>query len=144
MLDLDPAKLLIIAVVGVVVLGPDKLPAAAKKVSSLLSDLRRLQASVQQQVQQQVDLPLMSELSGVLDDVARLRSTADPRQAVYRSIGLSKAGVPLDPATPVGSSVVDRETICPGEAQWLAARTQGSAPLVGHSDGGPADDPSLN
>jgi Sec-independent protein translocase protein TatA len=39
---LSPAKLLVILVVAVIVLGPDKLPKVAHQVGSLWRDLRRL------------------------------------------------------------------------------------------------------
>lgn len=41
---LSPAKLLVVVVVALVVLGPDKLPTAAHHVGSLWSDLRALRA----------------------------------------------------------------------------------------------------
>lgn len=101
MLTLDPIKLLIVAVVALVVLGPDKLPAAARRTSSLLADLQRLRASIHQQVQEQVgDHPLVTDLSAVRNQLMGLRATADPRQALYRSIGLGHDGLPPDPAAP--------------------------------------------
>jgi Sec-independent protein translocase protein TatA len=116
---LDPAKLLIIGVVALVVLGPDKLPAAAKKASSLLADLRRLQASVSQQVTETVgDHPLVTELTGVRDDLGRLRAAVDPRQALYRSIGLGhEVGSPTQAggeATTAVSSAVPDGLVVPG------------------------------
>ncbi len=99
MLTLDPAKLLIVAVVALLVLGPDKLPTAARKASSLLSDLRRLRGSLHQQIQDQVgDHPLVTELTGVRDDLVRLRAAADPREPLGRSTGLGHDHSCPDPA----------------------------------------------
>ena len=39
---LSPAKLLIVVLVAIVVLGPDKLPKLARQVGSLWGDFRRL------------------------------------------------------------------------------------------------------
>ncbi len=85
---LNPAKLLIIAVVALVVLGPDKLPAAARKISSLVRDLQRLRASLHEQVRETVgDHPLVTELTDARDGLTRVRAAvADPRQVLYRSV----------------------------------------------------------
>ncbi len=47
---LSPAKLLIILVVAVIVLGPDKLPKVAHQVGSLWRDLRRLREKLESEV----------------------------------------------------------------------------------------------
>lgn len=140
MLDLDPAKLLIIAVVALVVLGPDKLPAAARKVSSLLGDLQRLRASVHQQVQEHVgDHPIVTELSGVRDDLVHLRSSVDPRQTLYRSIGLSHDDLRPDPAAPPVAGPT-----AAGTATGVGAgrRPAGVSPLLAEAT--TDDDPSRN
>ncbi len=106
MFTLDPIKLLIVAVVALVVLGPDKLPATAKRVSSLLADLQRLRASIHQQVQEQVgDHPLVTDLSAVRNELMNLRATADPRQALYRSIGLGHDGSRPDPPVDIAGDL---------------------------------------
>jgi sec-independent protein translocase protein TatB len=47
---LSPAKLLVILVVAVVVLGPDKLPKVAKQVGGLWGDFRRFREKVESEV----------------------------------------------------------------------------------------------
>ncbi len=47
---LSPAKLLVILVVAVVVLGPDKLPKVAKQVGSLWGDFRKFRARLETEV----------------------------------------------------------------------------------------------
>jgi Sec-independent protein translocase protein TatA len=47
---LSPAKLLVIAVVALAVLGPDKLPALAKQVGSLWRDFGRFRAKLESDV----------------------------------------------------------------------------------------------
>jgi Sec-independent protein translocase protein TatA len=49
-LDLSPEKLLIILVVAVIVLGPDKLPRVARQLGSLWSDLQRLRQRLESEV----------------------------------------------------------------------------------------------
>jgi sec-independent protein translocase protein TatB len=82
--DLDPVKLLLIAVVALIVLGPDKLPTAARKASSLLGDLQRMRASLHDEVQSTVkDLPFMGELH---DLQAAARRVGDPRHVISRAV----------------------------------------------------------
>jgi sec-independent protein translocase protein TatB len=101
---LDPAKLLVIAVVALVVLGPDKLPAAVRKISSLARDLQRLRASLHEQVRESVgDHPLVTELTDARDGLARVRAAvADPRRVLYQSVSPS---APSSVAPPVAASV---------------------------------------
>ena len=50
MLNLDPAKLLVVLVVGLVVLGPDKLPKLARQIGAAWGDLRRLRQRLEDEV----------------------------------------------------------------------------------------------
>jgi sec-independent protein translocase protein TatB len=49
-MSLGPAELLVILVVGLLVLGPQKLPDAARQAARGLGQLRRLQATVHDEV----------------------------------------------------------------------------------------------
>jgi Sec-independent protein translocase protein TatA len=58
MLLLSPAKLLVILVVALVVLGPDKLPGMAKKAGRLWSDIRAFREKLESEVRDTFpDLP---------------------------------------------------------------------------------------
>jgi sec-independent protein translocase protein TatB len=136
-LTLDPAKLLIMAVVALLVLGPDKLPGAARKASALFRDLQRLRTSLHHQVHEAVgDHPLAVELTEARDSLVRLRA-ADPRQALYRSIERVQDDLRLDPAAPgtVGSPTGGPAGTPPSPVSELLA--------VRSTDVG-ADDPSQN
>jgi Sec-independent protein translocase protein TatA len=75
---LSPAKLLVVVVVAVVVLGPDELPKVAHQFGSLWSDLRRLRARLETDVRGSFpDLPSTEKLQqavrsplSFLDDLA--------------------------------------------------------------------------
>jgi sec-independent protein translocase protein TatB len=100
---LDPAKLLLIGVVALVVLGPEKLPAAAQRVSSLMKDLQRVRASLQGEVHKAVEeLPFGPELRSAREAIGQVTQAVDPRQALYRAAGL--AGVPGTPGGEAGAS----------------------------------------
>jgi Sec-independent protein translocase protein TatA len=64
---LSPAKLLIILVVAVIVLGPDKLPKFAHQVGNLWRDLRRLREKLESEVRGNFpDLPSTETITRVV------------------------------------------------------------------------------
>jgi hypothetical protein len=152
MLPLDPIKLAIIALVALVVLGPDKLPAAARKVASVWSEVRNLQSSLQREVSGLVsELPLVDSVPASLPDapgelIGRARSflngPTDPRQALYRSIGLSEADDGVTDGALAGSLAgpVDSPVDAPVDG---AARGRGTDSGPGTDDPVPASIPIL-
>ena len=81
---LDPVKLLLVGVVALVVLGPDKVPGAARKASALLHDLQRYRAQLQQEVEKTVgDLPFHDELREAGRALSRVRSVTSPGRALF-------------------------------------------------------------
>jgi sec-independent protein translocase protein TatB len=104
---LDPAKLLLIAVVALMVLGPEKIPGAARKVSSLLKDLQNMRASVQGEIHHALDdLPLGAELKSARKSIGQVTKLADPRQALYRAASISTSSE--------GSGALPEATHVPG------------------------------
>jgi sec-independent protein translocase protein TatB len=104
---LDPAKLLLIGLVALVVLGPEKLPAAAQKISSLLKDFQRMRASLQDEVHNSLgDLPFGDELRSAREAIGQVTQAADPRQALYRAVGLSSESATAGTGTGAGDHLV--------------------------------------
>lgn len=63
MLGLSPVRLLIIVVVALIVLGPDKLPQVAKQAGAMWHTLRNLQQRVEDEIRQVApDLPRSSDI----------------------------------------------------------------------------------
>ena len=50
MLDLSPAKILVVLVVAVIVLGPEKLPGVARQLGAAWGDLRKWRARLEKEV----------------------------------------------------------------------------------------------
>jgi Sec-independent protein translocase protein TatA len=64
MLNLDPAKLLIIAVVAVILLGPDRLPAFARQVGGAWRTFTAYRHRMEQEVRSSMpDLPSSAEIA---------------------------------------------------------------------------------
>ncbi len=64
MLNLDPSKLLIIAVVAIILLGPDRLPAFARQVGGFWRTFTAYRHRMESQVRDSMpDLPSSSEIA---------------------------------------------------------------------------------
>ncbi len=79
MLDLSPIKLIVIVVVILVVLGPDKLPDVARQAGQAWHTLRNLQSKIESEVREAVpDLPSSSDIVRMArNPVGLLNSLAD-------------------------------------------------------------------
>ena len=69
MFNVGPGELLVIMLVALVVLGPDKLPDAARKMGNVLGELRRMSSGFQE------------EMRGAFEDVSRPPAPSEPAPA---------------------------------------------------------------
>jgi len=89
MLNLDPSKLLIIAVVAVILLGPDRLPAFARQVGAVWRSFTAYRHRIEAQVRDSMpDLPTSAEIarlarspSALLDHLSTMSSDGDATTA---------------------------------------------------------------
>lgn len=98
MFDISPEKLLVLIVVGLIVLGPDRLPSLARDAARLLRTLRDLSRTTRQQLTDE----LGPELSAL--DLGAL----NPRTALDRLLADDPSDTePLDPkmSAPLPSSL---------------------------------------
>lgn len=77
MFNIGPMELLVLAVVGLVVLGPDRLPGFARDVANVLRTLRDIATGARQQLQ--------DELGDDFAELQQLRNL-NPRTAVQRAV----------------------------------------------------------
>lgn len=95
MLDLSPEKLIVLLAVGLVVLGPNKLPAAARSLAHGLARARRLAATLTQPISTLAE-PIVAEFteplrSGLTEPFKE--SLAQPRQAMDQALGDLRASI---------------------------------------------------
>ena len=131
MFDLSPEKILLLGVIAIVVLGPDRLPKAARTAAKFLHQVRAVSGSLQ------------AEMQDVL---------AEPRQALNDAVG--DLGLPSDlgiPRMPTARSLVAQALgPPPAESNGAAhgAVVEASSTPAGSGEtappGTPPDDPSLN
>jgi sec-independent protein translocase protein TatB len=152
---LSPAKLLVVLLVAVVVLGPDKLPKVARQVGSLWGDCRRLRQRLESDVRGNFpDLPSTDKITqAVRSPISFLDSLADTHADDNEAARPAADESP--PTDPVGDGVVasgsgnrpngsvhaDEEASIPGvsisDPQGTVHALRAGGPVV-------PDDPSMN
>jgi sec-independent protein translocase protein TatB len=151
MLSLSPAKILVVLVVALIVLGPDKLPQVARQLGALWGDLRRFRSRLESDVRGAFpDLPPAHEVAqAVRSPLAFLDRLADEHEktkAPEEGEGDEIAGAPLAQPPPPGSAA-GNGTSGPhangaGSATVDGARAPSSGSAVPYAI--ELDDPSMN
>ena len=153
---LSPAKLLVVLLVAIVVLGPDKLPKVARQVGSLWGDFRRLRQRLETDVRGNFpDLPSTDKITqAVRSPISFLDSLADTHAADNEAArpeadrvaaagpGGGRASWPRgSPTDRTGTVRADEEASIPGvsisDPQGTVHALRGGGPVV-------PDDPSMN
>ena len=123
MFDLSPEKILIIGVLALIVLGPDRLPQYARRAGQVLAQVKQMSGGLQQEMRS-----ALAEPRQVLDDARQ-------------ELGL--ASVPRVPS--VRRAVLDTLT---GAVETTSRVPSSSGDPAGAEPSGgfppPPDDPSLN
>ena len=118
MFNLSGSELLIIAVLGLVVLGPEKLPGAMKRVGKIYREIRNISDNVQREVKKAMDEPMkqLKETQSAARDVfeGKMPHLATPN---FRQ-GTSAGGLAASDATetPPASKVESPDTATGSDA----------------------------
>lgn len=148
---LSPAKLIVILVVAIIVLGPEKLPTMARQVGSLWGDFRRFRQRFEEDVRGNFpDLPSTERITeAVRSPLAFLDSLADahsPENATSGSVSTEPSGstgvVFSEPSSSaVGTVTATEESTLPdvviGDPQGVVHQVRSVGSVL-------PDDPSLN
>jgi sec-independent protein translocase protein TatB len=117
-LNLDPAKLLVILVIALVVLGPERLPGVARQLAAVLKEVNRIRDQVRDEVRSalpDVDLPKIpkipstrSAIAGLFEENKSPRVTSESNDKDPQQGANVQRGVPgIRPATSPAKSYVD-------------------------------------
>ncbi len=119
MFNVGGGELLVILLIALIVLGPDKLPEAARKVGRVTSELRRMSQGFQQEIRQAMDItgsestggagPSLPPVAPVADDAAAgaaPTTSAEPASPSAAAEGshLRPAPDPSSPGTGTGDA----------------------------------------
>ena len=121
MLNFSPEKLLLVGFIALIVLGPHRLPEAARSLGRMMAQLRRMSASFQDEVRDALAEPTEAFRSAAED--FRVPSVRQTARDTFTSVFAPPASATPPPAGPSAGPVTS----------------------VGNGSGPPApDDPSLN
>jgi sec-independent protein translocase protein TatB len=138
-LDLTPEKILVLGVLALVVLGPNRLPGAARTLGRVMGQLKTMSASFQSEVRDALHEPTEAFESAFGEfDLGRVGNVG---QTVRRAV--TSTVMPSETLVAPGTQAVSGTQVPPGPASY------GPPPA---SEGGPGwpgwpavpDDPGLN
>ena len=116
---------LAVVLIALIVLGPDKLPEAAKKVGKVMGDLRKMSSGFQQEMKQAMDVEGLGDLKRTLSGTAAPTLpplTPDPADPATATPAPSDAPVeiaataPVDPTAPAPAAPMPPATYIPPSA----------------------------
>ncbi|HVB90892.1 MAG TPA: twin-arginine translocase TatA/TatE family subunit [Acidimicrobiales bacterium] len=113
MLNLDPAKLLVIGVVAIILLGPDKLPQVARQVGGAWRSLNEFRHRMETEVRSSLpDLPSTSDLarlarspSALLNHLSNM-APLDEATGADAPTGSADGAAAVPPRTPAAGSAI--------------------------------------
>ena len=124
MFNIGGAELLVILLVALLVLGPNKLPQAARQVGHFLGEFRRIADGFQSELKSAMDDPLAMDPKKK-PATTKPRSPGGPTDQVIDTEGAEKAG-DADPAGPAEASTTT-EAAEPAGADAEDGATPGTA-----------------
>jgi sec-independent protein translocase protein TatB len=158
MLNLDPAKLIVIAVVAIILLGPDRLPQVAKQVGAAWRSFNEFRHRMESEVRSTMpDLPPTSEiarlarspsallhhLSTMSDQDDEQADTAAAADGIVAADATGAAGTGNGAHAPAGENGAFPEAAAPPTAAPPTAAPPTAAPTPMSEPAVPVD-PSLN
>lgn len=125
MFNFQGSELVIILLLALVVLGPEKLPDAMRQMGKAYSELRRMSSSFQQEFRSVVDEPMreMRETADLIRDSADFNSLADgERQEKPKTATMPTVDLPETTGEPAAEPAADATADTPADlAADLAA-----------------------
>lgn len=81
--NLSGTEIVFIAVLGLIVLGPEKLPGAMRRMGKIYREIRNISGSVQREVQKAMDEPMRQVRSLVEEPAAELKKSAQTTSDIF-------------------------------------------------------------
>jgi sec-independent protein translocase protein TatB len=128
--DLSPEKLFVVGVIAFIVLGPERLPAMARKAGRLLAQARQVSGGFRQELQSALSEP-RDALSSAAEELGLPGISGIPRVPSVRSV---LTGALLDPSAGGSTAQSGQASASGGGVASVEARGTPPAP----------DDPTLN
>jgi len=109
MFDIGFSEMIVIAIVALVVIGPERLPRVARTAGLLLGRLQRYVSDVKSDINREIQLDELKKLQSEIRDSARsveqsltsgVQEVRQTAQSVTESLTPTPAAVPAQPASP--------------------------------------------
>lgn len=153
--SISPAKILLVLLVALIVLGPERLPDMARKAGKLFNDFRRVRTGLENEVREVFgDIPGINGTSSITSPMSWLTSaTKMPDTSTTASAGGQAEGAPGAGAAPSweGAPTLPPESPAFGPAPGIPLGPAGVVNAPPRSAVSPSfqpvvasDDPSLN
>lgn len=118
MLNFSPEKLFLVALIAMIVLGPSRLPQAARTLGRLMTELRRMSAGFQDEVRDAIGEPTEAFQSAIADFRPVMNVRSSVRDAISTTFTPpSTASGSLPPASPqatTGAPPLPPPSVTPG------------------------------
>jgi sec-independent protein translocase protein TatB len=108
MFDVGFSELIVIALVALIVIGPERLPRVARTLGALLGRAQRYVNDVKADIQREVDLDELKNISATFQDAAKsveqsVGQVGQELHAAGESLNQSISGPPIDEAEPAAA-----------------------------------------
>jgi len=105
MFDVGFSELIVIALVALIVIGPERLPRVARTLGALLGRAQRYVNDVKADIQREVDLDELKNIQSTFQDAAKsveqsMSQVGEELQATGASLNQSISGAGEEPAAP--------------------------------------------
>jgi Tat protein translocase TatB subunit len=97
MFNLTGSEIMFLLIIGLVVLGPEKLPDAIRRIGRLYAELKRMSSGVQTDLRKVMDEPLKEMMNTTNSMKALFNDTSDQFQSAAREIA-TPSFVPYSPS----------------------------------------------
>jgi sec-independent protein translocase protein TatB len=130
MFDVGFSELMVIAVVALVVIGPERLPAVARTLGHLFGRLQRYVNDVKADISREIELDELKKFKNQFEDAAQsvessVRSDVEGAEATFNSVSADLN--PVEPGLPEAPAVSPPPGVPDVETTSLAA--EGGAPV---------------
>lgn len=116
MFDVSFSELMLIGVIALIVIGPERLPKVARTVGHLLGRAQRYVNDVKSDIQREIDLKEIGNIKGQMEEAARsVKASMDETQATIsqpldeakKALQDAQSLVSPAPATPVTPTAIE-------------------------------------
>ena len=133
MFDIGFSELLVIGVVALVVIGPERLPRVARTAGHLLGRLQRYVAGVKADIAREMELEELRKFKSDVEDTARSVSQVVSQEvslaeAEMRALASQVEATPNEPGEPAAAQSPAQDSVSPQLALPLAQGSAESAP----------------